>query len=74
MPSTHMRAVYYKSYNVQHHLKLPTNDELSSVRTCDIHLRSYSEEMLKTSILDMKTTNLGLQAHLPGADEIKTMI
>ena len=46
-----------------------TNDDLSSVRPCGIHMRAISQEMLKISNLDMnlKMTQLILQQHVPGA-------
>ena len=48
-----------------------TTVDLSSVRSCGIHLRTISQEMLKMSILDMslKIINLRLHLHLLVANE-----
>ena len=44
------------------------------MRFCGIHLRAISEEILKISILNMSLniTNLKLQPHLPGTNELNT--
>ena len=44
------------------------------MRSCGIHLRPFSGEMLKISIMErsLKITNLGLQAHIPRANELNT--
>ena len=45
------------------------------MKSCGIHLRAISQEMLKTSILDkhMKIYNLQLQPHLVGTNELKVL-
>ena len=50
-----------------------TNVDKSSMRSCDIHLRTISQEMPKLIIFDMslEITNLWLQ-HLAGASELKS--
>ena len=50
-----------------------TNVDLSSVRSCGIHLGAISEERLEISILDLtlKNTNLKLQPHHPRANELR---
>ena len=47
-------------------------DGVSSVRSYGIHLKAISQEMLKISVFDMslKMSNLRLQPHLPGANEL----
>ena len=52
------------------------NVDLSLVRSCGIHLREISQEMLKTSILDMslKMIDSKLQPHLPGAHELIALV
>ena len=42
---------------------------------CGIHLKANSHKMLKLSIIDMslKIRNYGLQLHLPGANELRTL-
>ena len=54
-------------------IKDSTNVNLYSLRSCHIHLRAISQEMLKISILgtSLKMTNsLCLQPPLPGANEL----
>ena len=50
-----------------------TNVDLSSVKSCGIHLRAISHEMLKICTLDvsLKITNLRLHPHLPGTNELR---
>ena len=45
---------------------------LFSVRSCGLHMRAISQEILNIFILDMslKITNIGLQPHLSGANEL----
>ena len=49
-----------------------TNVDLSSVRSCCIHLRVISQEMLEISLLDMglKNTHLILEPQPPGANDL----
>ena len=49
-----------------------TSVDLSSLRSCGNHLQAISQEMLKIYILDtgFKITNLRLQMHLSGANEL----
>ena len=41
--------------------------------SCGIHMKTISQEMLKISIIDMnlKTTDLTLQPHVPGVKELR---
>ena len=56
---------------LRHQAITGTNVDLSSVRSCGIHLRLITDEMLKISLLDvsLKIIDLKLQPHLPGASE-----
>ena len=47
-----------------------TNVDLSSVKSCGIHLRAISHEILKIFTLNvsLKVTNLRLHPHLPGTN------
>ena len=51
-----------------------TNVDLSSGKSCGIHLTANSQEMLKISILDvsLKVTNSVLQSHPLGTNELTT--
>ena len=55
-----------------HQIIICTNVDLSSMRSCGIHLRAISQERLKISMLDisLKIINLILQPHLPGNNEL----
>ena len=46
------------------------------MKPCGIHLRAISHEMLKISILDvsLKITNLRLQPHFPGTNELLSVV
>ena len=52
-----------------------TNVDLLSTKSCDIHLRANSHEMLKISTLDvsLKISNVRLHMHLPGTNELNDM-
>ena len=52
-----------------------TNVDLSSVRSCIIHLRTLSKEALKVPIskASLKIEFLKLHPNLPGANELKTV-
>ena len=60
----------------QHQAIAWTNVDLTSVRSCGIHLRTTLQQMLMMSILSMclKITNLRVQLHLPGTNELRCEI
>ena len=52
------------------------NVDQSSTRSCAIHMRTISQEILKISFLDMslKIANLWLQSLLPGANDLSDRV
>ena len=61
------------SQNWQHQAIACTNVEFSLVKSFGSHMRVISHKMLKVSLfyISFKITNLRLQPHLPGANELR---